>query len=155
MFHFYTSRKRHKTKNFLTFSGGIEMVESFYHILQNLGIIHLVRAKIFWETIISHPLVHTRTCTYHGVRNVSFPVNFCVCTPQRSLIEPDFEADLQNSCSTDFGTIASRYYVEVHFQNFCEQTDTYDMFYSERQLQFPWKQVDTFQKFFLDLEKNI
>ena len=32
--------------------------------------------KIFRETNISTPLIHTRTCAYQEVRNVSFPENF-------------------------------------------------------------------------------
>ena len=32
--------------------------------------------KIFEKTNISYPLIHTRTCAYQGVRNVSFSENF-------------------------------------------------------------------------------
>ena len=32
--------------------------------------------KIFWKTNISYPLIRKRTCTYQGVRNVSFSENF-------------------------------------------------------------------------------
>ena len=35
--------------------------------------------EIFRKTNISNPLIHTRTCTYQGVENVSFSENFaCV-----------------------------------------------------------------------------
>ena len=32
--------------------------------------------KIFRKTNISNPLIHTRTCVYQGVRNISFSENF-------------------------------------------------------------------------------
>ena len=34
--------------------------------------------KIFRKTNISYPLIRTHTCTYPGVRNVSFLVYFCI-----------------------------------------------------------------------------
>ena len=34
--------------------------------------------QIFWKTNISYPLVHTRMCSYQGVRNVRFSENFGV-----------------------------------------------------------------------------
>ena len=35
-----------------------------------------VFSKFFWKANISYPLIRTRTCTYQGVRNVSFSQNF-------------------------------------------------------------------------------
>ena len=40
------------------------------------GVIHLVRTQHFSKTNISYPLIRTRTCAYHWVRNVSFWKNF-------------------------------------------------------------------------------
>ena len=35
-------------------------------------------SKIFRKTNISNPLIHTRTCAYQGVRNVSFSENVAI-----------------------------------------------------------------------------
>ena len=43
---------------------------------EHLGIIHLYVCRIFRKTDISYPLIHTRTCAYQWVRNVSFSENF-------------------------------------------------------------------------------
>ena len=48
------------------------------------GIIYYVR-KIFRKTNISYPLIRTRTCTYQGVRNVSFSENFAYVVNEWSL----------------------------------------------------------------------
>ena len=40
-----------------------------------IGIVHLAGMQNFPKKI-TNPLVHTRTCTYQGIRNVSFPKNF-------------------------------------------------------------------------------
>ena len=42
----------------------------------DIGAIHLVRTQNFPETNTSHHLIRTRTCTYQGVRNVSFLETF-------------------------------------------------------------------------------
>ena len=41
-----------------------------------LEVIHLVRMPDFRKTNISYPLIDTRTCVYHGVRNVCFSEKF-------------------------------------------------------------------------------
>ena len=40
-----------------------------------LGVINLVRTKIFQKTNISWPLIRTPNCAYQGIRNVSFSKN--------------------------------------------------------------------------------
>ena len=40
------------------------------------GIIYLVRTQIFQKTNIAYPLICTRTCEYHWVRNISSSENF-------------------------------------------------------------------------------
>ena len=42
----------------------------------DIGAIHLVRTQNFPETNTSHHLIRTRTCTFQGVRNVSFLETF-------------------------------------------------------------------------------
>ena len=51
-------------------SSDIDKVEN------ELRVIHLVRTQNFLKTNVSYPLIHTRTCAYQGVRNVSFSENF-------------------------------------------------------------------------------
>ena len=46
----------------------------------NLGSFIYYIHKIFRKTKFVNPLICTRTCAYHGVRNVSFSENFCVST---------------------------------------------------------------------------
>ena len=40
------------------------------------GIIYLVRTQIFRKINIAYPLICTRTCEYHWVRNISSSENF-------------------------------------------------------------------------------
>ena len=42
----------------------------------HLGIINLVRMPDFRKTNTSYPLIDTRTCAYHGVRNINFSEKF-------------------------------------------------------------------------------
>ena len=42
------------------------------NVENNLGLFIWYISKIFQKTDISYPLIRTRTCTYQGVRNVSF-----------------------------------------------------------------------------------
>ena len=46
------------------------------HTVHKIGVIHLVRTQNFPKTNISYPLIRTRACAYHGVRNFSFSENF-------------------------------------------------------------------------------
>ena len=54
----------------------IDVDINFLGMPVHLGIIQLVRSKIFRKTNISYPLIRIRTCAYQGIRNVSFSKNF-------------------------------------------------------------------------------
>ena len=55
----------------------ISLIETFIqHYDFDIGAIHLVRTQNFPETNTSHHLIRTRTCTFQGVRNVTFLETF-------------------------------------------------------------------------------
>ena len=48
----------------------------FFVIAVQLGIIYLVRTQKYLQTNISYPLIRTRTCAYQEERDVSISENF-------------------------------------------------------------------------------
>ena len=70
-----------KVVSILPTASTIQMEGNLFHLTLNssefpLGIIHLVRTKIFRKSNVSYPLIRTQTYAYQGVRNVSFSQNF-------------------------------------------------------------------------------
>ena len=53
--------------------------------------IHSVSAQNYTTTNISNPLIQTRTCEYHGVRNINFSENVMYVQNEWSKKEIDFD----------------------------------------------------------------
>ena len=52
---------------------------------------HSVSAQNYTKTNISNPLIQTRTCEYHGVRNINFSENVMYVQNEWSKKEIDFD----------------------------------------------------------------